>query len=671
MRFWTYFPLSAKLNIFWERITSSRIATFYLVFSVLHCVLQVVFQVQAFSINLQAANFLYGLVEEGHATAHGFFVLKKKLHYCEQVPSTLSTNSCQIVWNGTVTNATTGTLNTAAYIGSGNSSSSASPTSSVPTSSVGSSSVASLPASVSAHPTSVAPASITAHTSAATPTSVSATVTKTVVKVIVAPSQTADAGAGDNDEHNHKKRTLFGGPKPEGNLTDVRAFTLNGQIGVTLNGFGYNNATVSLDNKCLVALNWPVQSLDNTKREDIAFVAFQVWLLGISVVALLNESIPHIVASLLTHLSATAWGGFQVYATNAFHNDFKRLTTNGACQVNLLPNYWSSRAHAEIPSVALNAAALLLSAFLSFRLIKLFGWQTFKRVGASRTINRIYKLVLTLSIIIQLSLFFVVAAVGLWIDQLYNGAIAIQAVHAKLYEILLTVVLCLLVPWLVMGWFAVRRELKAPMVVFLVLSVLYLLGFGVMFDSTTFRWTFVQWGFFSVVTTVSAILTLLAFLVGLACRMNFDKGLTRYLNAQEPLSGDDFAPLYGEKGSDEEKFDFPSNDRPIPTFSAAFGSGTEVPPPSQMFPAGARQKGPRFYNSSAQPFESSSDIAEPAAAYTGGSPTSSTGQRPLVRHGSDRSQHSFTSFASTSSDGRGRSSSGGSTATAKARWVIE
>ena len=77
------------------------------------------------------------------------------------------------------------------------------------------------------------------------------------------------------------------------------------------------------------------------------------------------------IATVLTHLSSTAWGGFQIYNTNAFHKDFKRLTTDGACHhVNLLPSYWSSRARAEIPSLAINAAALLVSCFLSLRLIK-------------------------------------------------------------------------------------------------------------------------------------------------------------------------------------------------------------------------------------------------------------------------------------------------------------
>ena len=76
------------------------------------------------------------------------------------------------------------------------------------------------------------------------------------------------------------------------------------------------------------------------------------------------------VASLLTHVVATAWGGFQIWHTEAFRKNFFELTVDGACGINLLLNYWKPRIDAEIASLALNAVALLLSAFLSWRLFK-------------------------------------------------------------------------------------------------------------------------------------------------------------------------------------------------------------------------------------------------------------------------------------------------------------
>lgn len=78
------------------------------------------------------------------------------------------------------------------------------------------------------------------------------------------------------------------------------------------------------------------------------------------------------------------------------------------------------------------------------------------------------------------------------------------------------------------GWFAVRRELRVPMFIFLLLSVLYLIGWGVMFISTTFRWTFTTWFFFSIMACASVFLTFMSIVLGVVCRMNFGKGLARY-----------------------------------------------------------------------------------------------------------------------------------------------
>lgn len=116
-------------------------------------------------------------------------------------------------------------------------------------------------------------------------------------------------------------------------------------------------------------------SLGNTKREDIVFIAFQFWVFGMSVVALLNESMPHILASLLTHVMATAWGGYQLAHTANFRNHFMTLITKGACAgvtsgLPISSAYWEARRAAEASSLALNALALLVSCFLSWKLFK-------------------------------------------------------------------------------------------------------------------------------------------------------------------------------------------------------------------------------------------------------------------------------------------------------------
>lgn len=100
------------------------------------------------------------------------------------------------------------------------------------------------------------------------------------------------------------------------------------------------------------------------------FIAFQIWVLGMSFMALLTESIPYISATLATHAVATGWSAYQISNTANFQKTFTRVVTDGSCSgVNLLPNYWVSREREEYPILALNIAALLLSAFLAWRLI--------------------------------------------------------------------------------------------------------------------------------------------------------------------------------------------------------------------------------------------------------------------------------------------------------------
>lgn len=548
---WSILPVPSNLAIFWERVTLSRVTTLYFVFSVVHCFIQLVFQIQAFMINAEAAATLYQITFQGNATNAGFPVLGRDLRICSTVPRSQNANSCPVFWDGTpgTENAWNSALSGADTSASVDLDSSA--TSSVASSLFSSSTSAAFSLLATGAPRTVTVFALPSATSplTATPTAVAHISTTTNLG--------HQGGSGDDDL---TKRDSLGG-------VNVQSFQVGGTTKVTVNGSGFSKPAV-LERSCIFALNYPVAILQNTKREDLVFVAFQLWVLGMSTVALLHESIPHIIASLLTHVLASAWAAFQIVHTAHFREDFSRLTTEGACKpINLLPSYWKLRRGAELPILVLNIVALFISAFLTQKLVKLFGWQTFKRVGASLTMHRIYKTMLFLSITLQLSLFFMVVTTALWIDQLYNGSIGRLAKKRSLYKVLFINTLILLIPWLMTGWFAVRREWKIPMMIFLILSIAYLAGLGFMFVSDTFRWTFMEWRFFSLVALASVVLTALAFVLGVICRINFGKGLPRYLNAEEALPGDDFEPAYP---SDIEKLDFPTNTKALPTFSATF-----------------------------------------------------------------------------------------------------
>lgn len=66
------------------------------------------------------------------------------------------------------------------------------------------------------------------------------------------------------------------------------------------------------------------------------------------------------------------------------------------------------------------------------------------------------------------------------------------------------------------------------MAVFLVMSILYVASWGAMFASMTFRWTFMQWRFFKLMTSASVLLTLSTLITGIICRVGFGKGLPEH-----------------------------------------------------------------------------------------------------------------------------------------------
>ncbi|KAH9486641.1 hypothetical protein JR316_0000706 [Psilocybe cubensis] len=657
--------LSGPLQLMWNRISFSRLTIIYFIFSIAHFIIQLSIQIKAFTINAEAAHFLSNIVNEAQTTNNSLPLLNGPiLRMCSWVPSNLNVDvaSCPVIWNGTASendnfnNIAIATASSAQpFISSTSSASSVLSYDTKETAVVSSASVTkstfisttlpSTPTTIRVLSTQTSTQTVTVIATAKVTSVADESDTRTGIPPLT--SSPDDEGADiDNDpfQYHNYRRGVQVIPSREGNTVQI---TLVGLV---------NDQNVTLDNDCLWALNWPVSVLGNTKREDMVFMAFQVWVLGMSIVALMNESIPHILASLVTHLMATGWAAFQISHTAEFHSDFNRVITHGACnKVSLLPTYWEARSKAEIPSLALNVIALIISSFLTWRLIKLFGWQTFKRVGASLTINRIYKLVLILSITIQLSLFFMIVTVSLWVDQLLNSVIGDFATSLKLYKVTSFITLALLIPWLMTGWFAVRRELRVPMIIFLSLSVLYLIGWGVMFISTTFRWTFRTWIFFSIMACASVFLTFTSIVLGIICRLNFGKGLARYLNAHQPLDEeDDLNRSYG--GSDFEKVAFPSSEKPLPTYASSFDDYESGYVPSLHY--GSTQ-GPRFSNKNAEPFETGfQGISIPAPA--------------LQRNMNEVQVHRANSYGSTKSGGSHRSQESSSSSHLNhKRWVIE
>ncbi|KAG5725096.1 hypothetical protein E4T56_gene10267 [Termitomyces sp. T112] len=311
--------------------------------------------------------------------------------------------------------------------------------------------------------------------------------------------------------------------------------------------------SVSLSLQCTQTLLYSEQFMHNWQREDLTFVFLQFWLFGISVFAIMTDSVPHTLTVLITRVIITAWAAYAVWRTNYYKSQFTEIIFNPGtpCSFNIYPTYFQLRVSYEIPDLILNVTALLIACRLSIKLLRDYSAQSLKCVGAPTHINRIHKFFMAVLACLQLEGFALAAATALWLDVIVNTALAKISAHNLIYKGLIVLTIILLLPWIAMGWYAIKNEMKRLMIVYLGIAFFLLTSWSLMFYSIVYRWEFLNWPYLGCFTVASLILIVASLVLGVICRLNFGKGLAQYLRAEAALASVDFAPEVFKH--DEEK----------------------------------------------------------------------------------------------------------------------
>ncbi|KAJ3503632.1 hypothetical protein NMY22_g18184 [Coprinellus aureogranulatus] len=316
-----------------------------------------------------------------------------------------------------------------------------------------------------------------------------------------------------------------------------------------LNGISLNQNTNSPHSmRCIYSMSWLEETLHDSQREDAATLFFHVWLFGLSLVAILNESLPHLGAAFAGHIMAAAWSSSRIMGAQSLAKLYRDIIIAGPCEgADLLGSWWEMRFAHTIPIVAFNIISVFGLGFLSYKLLKVYSAASF------------YKIVLVFSVGLQLSGFFTAVSSGLWLSKVAHGNFKALSRHEALYIAGFVVILVAELPWLILGWVSARKECKKRFWGFAVLSAVFLSISGVMFGSEAYRTIFKSWRFFATVTVTAFILLVLTVTLGFVCYFNYGKGLQAYLQMSEEPEGADFDPVGGYKAG--EKF---PEEKPFP-----------------------------------------------------------------------------------------------------------
>ncbi|KAF8990257.1 hypothetical protein BDQ17DRAFT_1433912 [Cyathus striatus] len=326
---------------------------------------------------------------------------------------------------------------------------------------------------------------------------------------------------------------------------NITAVSVNSTFITEINLDFAQGPSVQLNHQCIQIMTFPRQTLSNFRREDITFIFLQFWLFIISFFAVTHASISHIFAVLATRTLNAAWSAYAVWRTRHVEDVFHELISDPnspCCIMNMFSGYFRSRLMFVIVDLVFNCIALIMASYLSWVLIREYSAQCLKYIGAPKHIDRINKFFMAVLACLQLEAFVLIVALGLWLDVLFNTAIHGISGHSKFYVAAIIITMIILVPWISMGWYAIRREMKKTMILFIFISLAIMIGWATMFYSQVYRWTFLQWPYLGCFTVASFILLIVTILLGLICRLNFGKGHAEYLRAEKALSSSNFSP---------------------------------------------------------------------------------------------------------------------------------
>ncbi|KAI8384753.1 uncharacterized protein BYT42DRAFT_492758 [Radiomyces spectabilis] len=263
----------------------------------------------------------------------------------------------------------------------------------------------------------------------------------------------------------------------------------------------------------------PEQAADRLGRikwENIAFIGFQVWFLGMAFDATVYQNTAEILALAILNVICAILGALEVVDGNKW--------------LNLLKNTGYSTmplSVAEKIEIALSVMIMLFAvilAYLSYEMSRQFGWNIYKKIGADVQIQKMYRMFQFFVLSLKIDVFtgFLVSLFS--VCYLIHVAIKQGLMWESVIELIVTV---LILPMLYFARTAGSVESKVRMIIFLIFQVLefvhYCLILTETFQPSNNWYTWIVLIFIGLAFNV--ITSVLAFM----CMRNFGKGLKPYV----------------------------------------------------------------------------------------------------------------------------------------------
>ncbi|KAG2206131.1 hypothetical protein INT47_003780, partial [Mucor saturninus] len=269
-----------------------------------------------------------------------------------------------------------------------------------------------------------------------------------------------------------------------------------------------------------LAIDLAVGRLKRIKWENIAFIGFQCWFVGMSFDATVYQNAAEVIALAVMNLACAIFGALEVVDGKRWLKTLTEIKTKHSVPIITTPIQIAF--YLEIALSIVVGLYAIVFAYLSYAVVKEFGWVIYKKIGADIAIQRMYRTLQLFVLALKIDIF-----IEFLVSVFYLIQFALKDKFSSWFSYVFVIITILMIPMLFFGRAAAASESPVKMVVFIAFQLavvfqLVLIAKGAIKPGEYWY----TWICFVVLGMIIAVVTAV---LGGVCIRNFGKGLKPYI----------------------------------------------------------------------------------------------------------------------------------------------
>ncbi|KAL0095027.1 hypothetical protein F4703DRAFT_1902629 [Phycomyces blakesleeanus] len=260
--------------------------------------------------------------------------------------------------------------------------------------------------------------------------------------------------------------------------------------------------------------------LNRIKWENIAFVGFQFWFVGMSFDATVNQNAAEVIALATMNVMCALLGALEVIDGRRWLSTLRHM--NEVQGIAFATKPLEIAFYLEITLTVLLTLFAIAFAYLSYEVVREFGWVIYKKIGADVEIQRMYRIFQFFVLALKFDIF-----IEFLVSCFYLVQFATKE-YDPVWEIWFQLgATALMLPMLYFARMAGSVESSKRMTVFIIFQCVVVVQFGLVLRQTLRTHNF--WYTWICFVLLGIVLAVTTGTLGAICMYNFGKNLKPYI----------------------------------------------------------------------------------------------------------------------------------------------